>query len=116
MITSVGAKSGKLRKNPVMRVEKDGLYVAIASKSGAPENPRGYANFVAHPVVDLQDGARAEALPRAHRGGRGAPSVVGPRRRDLSDLRVVPGADSTSRGESSCNRAGATIVAQPGSE
>ncbi|KAB2807792.1 nitroreductase family deazaflavin-dependent oxidoreductase [Pimelobacter simplex] len=56
VITSVGAKSGKLRKNPVMRVEKDGVYAAIASKGGAPENPSWYANFVAHPVVDLQDG------------------------------------------------------------
>lgn len=57
VITSVGAKSGKLRKNPVMRVEKDGVYVAIASKGGAPENPSWYDNFVAHPLVDLQDGA-----------------------------------------------------------
>ncbi len=56
VITSVGAKSGKLRKNPVMRVEKDGTYVAIASKGGAPDNPSWYANFVAHPLVDLQDG------------------------------------------------------------
>ncbi|MBM9458654.1 nitroreductase family deazaflavin-dependent oxidoreductase [Nocardioides sp. zg-536] len=57
VITSVGAKSGKLRKNPVMRVEKEGTYVAIASKGGAPENPSWYANFVAHPRVDVQDGA-----------------------------------------------------------
>ncbi len=56
VITSVGSKSGKLRKNPVMRVEKDGVYVAIASKGGAPENPSWYDNFVAHPLVDLQDG------------------------------------------------------------
>ncbi len=56
VITSVGAKSGKLRKNPVMRVEKDGVYAAVASKGGAPDNPSWYANFVAHPVVDLQDG------------------------------------------------------------
>ncbi len=56
VITSVGAKSGKLRKNPVMRVEKDGVYAAIASKGGAPENPSWYANFVANPLVDLQDG------------------------------------------------------------
>jgi len=60
VITSVGAKSGKLRKNPVMRVEKDGVYVAVASKGGAPENPSWYANFVAHPVVDLQDGPEAK--------------------------------------------------------
>lgn len=56
VITSKGAKSGKLRKNPVMRVEKDGRYVAIASKGGAPEQPAWYANFRAHPVVQLQDG------------------------------------------------------------
>jgi deazaflavin-dependent oxidoreductase (nitroreductase family) len=57
VITSVGAQSGKLRKNPVMRVERDGKYVAIASKGGAPDNPSWYANFVTHPEVELQDGA-----------------------------------------------------------
>jgi deazaflavin-dependent oxidoreductase (nitroreductase family) len=61
VITSVGAKSGKLRKNPVMRVEKDGVYAAIASKGGAPENPSWYANFVANPLVDLQDGPEPKA-------------------------------------------------------
>lgn len=57
VITSVGARSGKLRKNPVMRVERDGTYVAIASKGGAPDHPEWYHNFVAHPEVELQDGA-----------------------------------------------------------
>lgn len=57
VITSIGAKSGNLRKNPVMRVERDGVYVAIASKGGADEHPEWYFNFVAHPEVDLQDGA-----------------------------------------------------------
>jgi deazaflavin-dependent oxidoreductase (nitroreductase family) len=56
VITSVGAKSGNLRKNPVMRVERDGKYVAIASKGGAPDNPEWFYNFVAHPEVELQDG------------------------------------------------------------
>ncbi len=56
VITSRGAKSGKLRKTPVMRVEHDGVYAAIASKGGAPEHPTWYYNFVAHPEVDLQDG------------------------------------------------------------
>lgn len=56
VITSVGAKSGNLRKNPVMRVERDGTYVAIASKGGAPEHPEWYFNFIAHPEVELQDG------------------------------------------------------------
>jgi deazaflavin-dependent oxidoreductase (nitroreductase family) len=57
VITSVGAKSGNLRKNPVMRVERDGTYVAVASKGGSDDNPEWYHNFVAHPEVELQDGA-----------------------------------------------------------
>ena len=57
VITSVGAKSGHLRKNPVMRVERGGKYVAIASKGGAPDQPEWYYNFLANPEVDLQDGA-----------------------------------------------------------
>jgi len=57
VITSRGAKSGKLRKNPVMRVERDGKYVAIASLGGAPQNPTWYHNFVENPEVDLQDGS-----------------------------------------------------------
>jgi deazaflavin-dependent oxidoreductase (nitroreductase family) len=57
VITSVGAKSGHLRKNPVMRVERDGAYLAVASLGGSPQNPEWYHNFVAHPEVELQDGA-----------------------------------------------------------
>ena len=56
VITSRGAKSGKLRKNPVMRVEKDGVYAAVASQGGAPKHPVWYYNFLANPEVDLQDG------------------------------------------------------------
>jgi deazaflavin-dependent oxidoreductase (nitroreductase family) len=57
VITSKGAKSGKLRKNPVMRVERDGTYVAFASMGGSPTNPEWYHNFLAHPEVELQDGS-----------------------------------------------------------
>ena len=56
VVTSVGAKSGKLRKNPVMRVEQSGTYALVASKGGAPEHPTWYHNLVNHPTVDLQDG------------------------------------------------------------
>lgn len=56
VITTVGHQSGKLRKNPVMRVENDGVYAAVASKGGAPEDPSWVANFLARPEVDLQDG------------------------------------------------------------
>lgn len=56
VITSLGSSSGKLRKNPVMRVEHDGVYAAVASKGGAPEHPAWYRNLVEHPLVELQDG------------------------------------------------------------
>lgn len=56
VITSRGARTGLLRKNPVMRIEHDGVYVAVASKGGAEDNPDWYANFKADPVIDLQDG------------------------------------------------------------
>jgi len=57
VLTSVGARSGKLRKTPLMRVEHDGRYAVVASKGGAPEHPYWYYNLVANPHVELQDGA-----------------------------------------------------------
>ncbi|QBR92699.1 nitroreductase family deazaflavin-dependent oxidoreductase [Nocardioides euryhalodurans] len=57
VITSVGARSGKLRKNPVMRVEHEGAYLAVASKGGSDDDPVWAHNFRARPEVDLQDGA-----------------------------------------------------------
>jgi deazaflavin-dependent oxidoreductase (nitroreductase family) len=57
VVTSIGANSGKLRKNPVMRIEHEGVYAAVASKGGAPQNPAWYRNFVEHPLVEVQDGA-----------------------------------------------------------
>lgn len=51
-----GARSGKVRKVPVMRVEHDGSYLAVASRGGAPENPQWYHNLLAHPDIDLLDG------------------------------------------------------------
>jgi deazaflavin-dependent oxidoreductase (nitroreductase family) len=69
VITSVGASSGKLRKNPVMRVEHDGVYAAVASKGGAPENPAWYRNLADHPLVELQDrAAKADYAAREASG------------------------------------------------
>jgi deazaflavin-dependent oxidoreductase (nitroreductase family) len=45
-----------VRKTPLMRVERDGTYVVVASQGGAPKNPVWYYNVVAHPEVELQDG------------------------------------------------------------
>lgn len=69
ILTSVGAKSGKVRKNPIMRISQDGVYVAVASAAGATANPSWYANLVAHPRVRVQDGAIvSERLAREVRG------------------------------------------------
>jgi len=57
LMTTRGAKSGKLRKAPLMRVEHDGVYVAVGSNSGGPKNPVWYYNVKAHPQVELQDGS-----------------------------------------------------------
>jgi deazaflavin-dependent oxidoreductase (nitroreductase family) len=57
VLTSVGAKTGKLRKIPLMRVEHDGLYAVVASLGGAPKHPVWYYNLKKNPHVELQDGA-----------------------------------------------------------
>ena len=56
VVTSVGAQTGKLRKTPLMRVEHDGEYAAVASLGGAPKNPVWYYNLKKNPHVELQDG------------------------------------------------------------
>ena len=56
VLTSVGAKTGKLRKTPLMRVEHEGLYAVVASQGGAPKHPVWYFNLKATPHVELQDG------------------------------------------------------------
>lgn len=57
VMTMRGAKSGKIRKVPVMRVEHDGAYAVVASKGGADTNPVWYHNLVAASVIELQDRA-----------------------------------------------------------
>src|SRR5690348_6051993 len=57
ILTSVGAKTGKIRKTPLMRVEHDGEYAVVASRGGAPTHPVWYYNLTANPHVELQDGA-----------------------------------------------------------
>ncbi|WP_171168181.1 nitroreductase family deazaflavin-dependent oxidoreductase [Streptomyces sp. I05A-00742] len=56
VLTTRGAKSGKLRKSPLMRVEHEGRYAVVASVGGAPKHPVWYHNVVADPRVELQDG------------------------------------------------------------
>jgi deazaflavin-dependent oxidoreductase (nitroreductase family) len=60
LLTLRGAKSGKLRYTPVMRVEHEGRYAVVASKGGAPEHPAWYHNIKAHPEFQLQDGTETK--------------------------------------------------------
>jgi len=69
LLTSVGARSGKLRKTPLMRVEHDGEYAVVASQGGAPTHPVWYHNLVSEPHVELQDGvARRDYIARELEG------------------------------------------------
>ncbi|MCW2620432.1 MAG: putative nitroreductase [Frankiales bacterium] len=56
VLTTRGAKTGLLRKSPVMKVEHDGVYVVVGSLGGKPMNPAWVANIRADPHVELQDG------------------------------------------------------------
>ncbi len=56
IVTMRGAKSGKVRKIALMRVEHEGAYALVASKGGAPEHPGWFHNLVADPAVMIQDG------------------------------------------------------------
>jgi deazaflavin-dependent oxidoreductase (nitroreductase family) len=57
ILTTIGAKTGNIRKNPVMRIKDGDTYVAVASNGGGSRNPAWYRNLSAHPEVSLQDGA-----------------------------------------------------------
>ncbi|MFC5833606.1 nitroreductase family deazaflavin-dependent oxidoreductase [Nonomuraea insulae] len=56
VMTNLGAKSGKIRKTPLMRVEHEGRYAVVASQGGAPQHPVWYFNLKSEPRVELQDG------------------------------------------------------------
>lgn len=56
VLTSVGARTGKLRKTALMRVQHGGCYAVVASRGGAAKHPVWYYNLKANPHVELQDG------------------------------------------------------------
>jgi deazaflavin-dependent oxidoreductase (nitroreductase family) len=62
IVTTLGARSGKVRKVPLMRVEHDGEYAAVASMGGAAKNPLWYHNLVANPEVEVRDGTVVRAM------------------------------------------------------
>lgn len=69
VVTSRGAKSGKIRKNPLMRVEHDGRYALVASQGGAPTHPTWYHNLIAEPHIELQDGPHKADMVTRQLGG-----------------------------------------------
>ncbi|MFB7470314.1 nitroreductase family deazaflavin-dependent oxidoreductase [Kitasatospora sp. NPDC056184] len=62
IVTMRGAKSGRIHKIPLMRVEHEGCYAAVASKGGFPRHPDWYVNLKANPRVDLQDGPERRGM------------------------------------------------------
>lgn len=69
VLTTVGRKSGKLRKTPLVRVVDGDRYVVVASMGGAPTHPLWYLNLVAEPSVTLQDRGRVLDLRARTTGG-----------------------------------------------
>jgi deazaflavin-dependent oxidoreductase (nitroreductase family) len=62
VVTNLGAKSGQVRKTPLMRVEHDGIYAAVGSQGGAPKDPLWVGNLRANPHVEVQDGAEKREM------------------------------------------------------
>jgi len=56
IMSNLGAKSGRVRKNPVMRIEHEGTYAVAASNGGGDTHPGWYFNLLANPRVEIQDG------------------------------------------------------------
>jgi len=57
IVTTLGVKSGKIRKIPLMRVEHDGKYALVASNGGAPAHPVWYYNLQdSKDLIEIHDG------------------------------------------------------------
>ena len=62
LLTTRGARTGLLRKTPLMRVAHAGCYAAVASMAGSDQSPQWYRNACVHPEVELRDGPEVYAL------------------------------------------------------
>ena len=74
LLTTVGAKTGKLRKTPLMRVEHDGQYAVVASLGGAPKNPVWYYNIAKNPEWNCRMAASLATTTPARYSGTRRPS------------------------------------------
>ena len=84
VVTYKGAKFGKIRKTPLMRIEHNGTHAVVGSYAGAPTHPFWYRNIVANPLVELQDGAvkqemrpaKSSAKKRTNSGSARTPPIL----------------------------------------
>ncbi len=96
ILWTLGARSGKVRKTPLVRVsDGEGRYAVIGSMGGAPTHPQWVHNVRANPTARLQDGPERPRLlgPRGRRRREGG--LVGPSHRSVARLRRLPGGDRT---------------------
>jgi deazaflavin-dependent oxidoreductase (nitroreductase family) len=91
VLTSVGARTGKLRKTALMRVEHDGVYAVVASLGGSPQEPRLVLQPQEEPRTSNCRTSHEARLHGARGHGRREGRLVGARRRDLAGLRELPG-------------------------
>lgn len=62
LLSTTGARTGLLRRTPLMRVEQGGTYAAVASAAGAAQHPAWYTNLLVDPAVTLLDAGRTVHL------------------------------------------------------
>ena len=87
IFTTRGAKSGKIRKFALMRVEHDGAYALVGSDGGAERHPGWVHNLKAHPdELIVQDGPEPFRRSSAGAGGGGAGGLVAAGGRGLPAL------------------------------
>ena len=72
VLTTKGAKSGKVHEVPVVYSNEGDDLVVVASMGGAPKNPAWFHNLKAHPDVTVETGkqswkAKALITPEAER-------------------------------------------------
>src|ERR1700722_11520954 len=90
ILTFKGAKSGKIRKTPLMKIKHDGTYAIVASNGGASTHPVWYRNIISNPLVELQDGAIKQEMRARESLRRGKKGMVEARRRRLAGFSRLP--------------------------
>ena len=62
IVTNTGAKTGAIRKTPLMRVVDGDNYVLVGSQGGAPKHPVWVYNLTAEPNVEIRDGTIVQSM------------------------------------------------------